>query len=193
MAVLSILGLWTADNTIFDLLNVPEGVEKQKVVDNILLQCADVSFIYSNPNTAKYAIGLWSDKNALTWVKMYETTVIEYNPIENYDRKEDWTDTRQTDNTVNQTTNANSTNTNKVHGFEAEAIVTANIEESSGNGTSDSKSNEQETATHTARLHGNIGVTTNQQMLEAERELVKFNMVDFITKSFQKEFCVMVY
>lgn len=193
MAVLSILGLWTADNTIFDLLNVPDGVEKQQVIDNILLQCADVSFIYSNPNTAKYAIGLWSDKNALTWVKMYETTVIEYNPIENYDRKEDWTDTRQTDNNIDQTTAANSTNTNKVHGFEAEAIVTANIEESSGNGTSNSKSNEQETATHTARLHGNIGVTTNQEMLEAERELVQFNMVDFITKSFQKEFCVMVY
>lgn len=193
MAVLSILGLWTADNTIFDLLNVPDGVEKQQVVDNILLQCADVSFIYSNPNTAKYAIGLWSDKNALTWVKMYETTIIEYNPIENYDRKEDWTDTRQTDNKVDQTTAANSTNTNKVHGFEAEAIVTANIEESSGNGTSNSKSNEQETATHTARLHGNIGVTSNQEMLEEERELVQFNMVDFITKSFQKEFCIMVY
>lgn len=193
MAVLSILGLWTSDNTIFDLLNVPDGVEKQQVVDNILLQCAELSFIYSDPNTAKYAIGLWSDKNALTWVKMYETTVIEYNPIENYDRKEDWTDTRQTDNNVDQTTAANSTNTNKVHGFEAEAIVTANIEESTGNGTSNSKSNEQETATHTARMHGNIGVTTNQEMLEAERELVQFNMVDFITKSFQKEFCVMVY
>lgn len=193
MAVLSILGLWTADNTIFDLLNVPYGVEKQKVVDNILLQCAEVSFIYSNPNTAKYAIGLWSDKNALTWVKMYETTIIEYNPIENYDRKEDWTDTRQTTGKVNQTTSAESENTNKVHGFEENAIVTANIEDSTGKGKSDSESNENETMIHTARMHGNIGITTNQEMLEAERELVQFNMIDYITKSFQKEFCVMVY
>lgn len=193
MAVLSILGLWTADNSIFDLLNVPDGVEKQKVVDNILLQCADVSFVYSDPNTAKYAIGLWSDKNSLTWVKMYETTVVEYNPIENYDRKEDWTDTRQTNSTVNQTTSAESENTNKVHGFEENAIVTANIEDSTGKGKSDSESNENETMIHTARMHGNIGITTNQEMLEAERELVQFNMIDYITKSFQKEFCVMVY
>lgn len=193
MAVLSILGLWTADNSIFDLLNVPDGVEKQKVIDNILLQCSEVSFIYSSPNTAKYAIGLWSDKNALTWVKMYETTVLEYNPIENYDRKEDWTDTRQTSGTTNQKTGVTSENTNKVHGFEANAIVTSNITESTGEGTTDSTSNEDATATHTARVHGNIGVTTTQRMLEEQREIAQFNMIDFITKSFQKEFCVMVY
>lgn len=40
---------------------------------------------------------------------------------------------------------------------------------------------------------GNIGVTTTQQMIEAERELVKFNIYDFIIDSFKARFCLLIY
>lgn len=193
MAVLSILGLWNADNTIFDFLNVPEGVEKDKVINNILLNCAEVSFIYSNPETAKYAIGLWSDKHALEWVKMYETTILEYNPIENYDRKEEWTDHKNANGDSSHQNTANGETTNKVHGFEENAIVTANINTSRGSDKITNKYSGTEQSTHSARIHGNIGVTTTQQMVKSQRDIVQFNMVDYITKEFQKEFCVMVY
>ena len=46
---------------------------------------------------------------------------------------------------------------------------------------------------HGARLYGNIGVTTTQQMIEAEREVVKFNIVDYIIGSFKKRFCILIY
>lgn len=193
MAVLSILGLWNADNSIFDFLNVPEGVEKNAVINNILFNCAEVSFIYSNPETAKYAIGLWSDKHAIEWVKMYETIIIEYNPIENYDRKEEWTDHKNANSNSSQKSTIKNNTTNKVHGFEAEAIVTANINEVSGSGDNAGTYSGTEQSTHSARVHGNIGVTTSMQMIQSQREIVNFNMVDYITKEFQKEFCVMVY
>lgn len=40
---------------------------------------------------------------------------------------------------------------------------------------------------------GNIGVTTTQQMIEAERELVKFNIYDIIIDSFKQRFCLLIY
>lgn len=43
------------------------------------------------------------------------------------------------------------------------------------------------------RRTGNIGVTTTQQMIREEREVAQFNTIDYITNSFKKRFCVMVY
>lgn len=40
---------------------------------------------------------------------------------------------------------------------------------------------------------GNIGVTTTQQMIEAERQLVKFNIYDYIIDSFKQRFCQLLY
>ena len=44
-----------------------------------------------------------------------------------------------------------------------------------------------------SRIHGNIGVTTSQQMIMSEREVAEFCMVDYIVNDFISRFCVMVY
>lgn len=47
---------------------------------------------------------------------------------------------------------------------------------------------------HNARIHGNIGVTTNQQMIEQELELLRhFDIYTYIAKLFEEEFCLMIY
>ena len=49
-------------------------------------------------------------------------------------------------------------------------------------------------ASHTSRIHGNIGVTTSQQMLEQELEVApKLNIIDYIVQSFKNRFCLLVY
>ena len=53
--------------------------------------------------------------------------------------------------------------------------------------------NEQGERNLETRRTGNIGVTTTQQMIREEREVVQFNTIDYITQSFKKRFCVMVY
>ena len=40
---------------------------------------------------------------------------------------------------------------------------------------------------------GNIGVTTTQQLIQQERELLELNMYDYIIDSFKSRFCVMIY
>ena len=46
---------------------------------------------------------------------------------------------------------------------------------------------------YTDKEFGNIGVTMTQQMIEAERELVKFNIYDVIIESFKQRFCLLIY
>lgn len=64
-------------------------------------------------------------------------------------------------------------------------------------GTNESSTNGTETGTIGNTLtrieQGNIGVTTTQQMIEAERELVKFNVYDLIIDSFKQRFCLLCY
>ena len=46
---------------------------------------------------------------------------------------------------------------------------------------------------HTAHIHGNIGVTTSQQMLEAELDISKWNVYEHITDLFLTEFVIPIY
>lgn len=46
---------------------------------------------------------------------------------------------------------------------------------------------------HVAHVHGNIGVTTSQQMLEQELEISKWNIYEHITDLFLTEFVIPIY
>ena len=44
-----------------------------------------------------------------------------------------------------------------------------------------------------ARISGNIGVTTTQQMIKEEREVSEFNIYSYIADRFRETFCMLVY
>lgn len=46
---------------------------------------------------------------------------------------------------------------------------------------------------NTLRAHGNIGVTTTQEMIKQEREIALFNIYDAIIEDYKHRFCVLVY
>ena len=50
-----------------------------------------------------------------------------------------------------------------------------------------------ETYSHKLRAYVNIGVTTTQEMLEAQRTLVRYNVYNEIADSFKEEFCLYIY
>ena len=85
MAWMSIMGMYEYDPTVFDNFKVPEGVNRDNVINNILLNCAELELIYTRPDIMKLGITVWSDGNQLTWKKLYKTMTVEYNPIWNVD------------------------------------------------------------------------------------------------------------
>ena len=93
---MSVLGLYTYDNTLFANMNYPEGFEtadQTNLVNNLLCELAEMEVLYTSPAFMKTIIGVWSYKEKPTWDRIYAAAQMEYNPIENYDRQESSTDT----------------------------------------------------------------------------------------------------
>lgn len=196
--ILSILGIYKFDDTIFDNLNVPEGMNKDALINKILLDLGELNVVYSKPDILKAAIGTWSISRAITWERMWTIANAEYNPLENYDRQETWTDqgSHQKSGSGNSQSSSNSTVTEKVAGFNSESLV--NARQSTGNGSGTVTNSESEsgtdTSTRTGRIHGNIGVMSSQTMAEMEISLApKLDIYSWIVEEFKQYFCIMVY
>lgn len=95
MATMSLLGLYHANNALFSGLVLPEGIDAETVTDNLLMETAELEVLFTNPYFMQNAIRAWSRKELPVWDRMWKAMQLEYNPIENYNRIEDWTDERK--------------------------------------------------------------------------------------------------
>lgn len=78
--------------SLFDEIRIPSGVDKQTLVNTILLESGEFEVIYTNPDFLKVAINTWFERKYMMldrWIKAVNT---EYAPLENYHRIETWTD-----------------------------------------------------------------------------------------------------
>lgn len=190
-----------AGGDLFQGLTLPEGLAKNTLTNNILLQGGEFEVLYSDPFFLQNAISIWADREADTFKRWVDALAIEYAPLENYDRHEDWTDTLDSDGT-SRTTGTNDTSTSGTVTTDVSAYDSTGYqpkEKVTTAETIDNDTTENNTSTldnegvHTGRIHGNIGVTTSQQMLEAELDLGYWNIYSRITDMFLKEFCIMIY
>lgn len=92
MATLTITGMYQFKDGLFNNLILPEGINKEDVINQILLDSSNFESLYTNFDFMRCAIGLWSSTWYRTFEKWQKALSLEYNPIENYDRMEDWTD-----------------------------------------------------------------------------------------------------
>ena len=228
-ATVSLLGLKRLNDGILDELVVPDGVDVELVKDNLLAETAELEVIYPDAIFMQAMIGRWSAKELPIWERLYKTTLLEYNPIENYDRMEEWTEAEDTKkNTEADATGTSKTDTDGTSTRESntdgvindQKYVSAyneveftpterdnntqnekNNSEQKDMGTVSVKTSAENTTDETGnrnllrkgRAHGNIGVTTSQQMIEAERDVALYNIIDVIINSFKNRFCLQVY
>ena len=186
------------DNTLFDNMVVPDGVSLADVVDNIIFKCGDTPLFCPEPAVMKYYLGKWSAKRLDQWKRYQKALELEYDPISNYDRIEEHEDSFthghnvETDDDLKSSNNVenliSADNSSKYQadnkGIETGSDIRDISEKHSG--TDLRKIN--------SRIHGNIGVTTSQQMLTSELELIpELNLVDYITEDFKIEFCLYIY
>ena len=220
-AKLTILGLYNADDSIFDRMVLPEGISAEQVVDDIILECAELELLYPNWDIMELAIFRWSQKSQYKWEKLFATEGLEYNPIWNKDGTIKETETKlgtgtaqskensETSGSDKQIMNADrdSTDELKVSAFDSSTYnnreqrtvnedtsteaTSVGKAESSRSGMSVSQNEEGRTYERTEQ--GNIGVTTTQQMIKEEREVSDFSIYDVIVQDFKERFCVIVY
>ncbi len=250
---LSILGMYEHDASIFKGFTVPNGVDRETCINNILLNCAELEIMYPDFDTMKLAITVWATANLYKWTKLYETTKLVYNPIWNVDaditdtitgsekrninRVTDGSNNRTIDLADNETVNLTDsetvdltdgrtldlTDTESVKGFnstswsDSKKITKGGTDDVTHSGTDDITHTGTDNTTHkgtdktavnvkentgddvvknekhTTRRTGNIGVTTTQQMIEQERNIAEFSIIEYITQSFKERFCLLIY
>lgn len=101
------------------------------------------------------------------YVDLWKTTQFEYNPIENYAMTEEFTDNVKSEGTNNAKSveKVSDTPQGKIENLQTHLSgATENEGNSSNTGKSDSL--------HKGWRKGNIGVTTSQQMIQQERDLI---------------------
>lgn len=225
------------EDDLFKNLVVPAPLNKDTAVDVILQKGADFEVLYGDPYFIQDLIGVWSNKWQATFERWAKALEIEYNPLENYDRYEDWVDSGSKFNKENgsnvRTSSSedknNSTLASQIHNdvynndeienkksaFDDGNYAPLTKTDDTINGTNDTRSmtagstddnkistdvnndykqnEEQNSDIHKGHIHGNIGVTTSQQMLSSELAIATFNVYDEIAELFLKEFVVSVY
>ena len=238
---ITLIGLYNFDNSLFDELTFPAGIDRDLAINRILNKSEEFELVYSDFEYLKDRIGIWGEMWERTFTKWVNALSVDYDPLYNYDRKELYTDTHQRDyndisnknysdgiseqssasstsasNTVTGS-ESNSTTEQKVSAYDeatysdkqregatattnqtgsgnASGETSENVTRNSvGGSESNDSGNSNEIIKHEAHLYGNIGVTTSQQMLKDELDIVTWNLYEHISDIFIEEFCILVY
>lgn len=213
--------LWGITNyypDFWDNIALPVECNKTILLDLIMERCGELYPYYQQPEHLKKNIENWFSRRQYDFSLMFQAWHSEYNPIENYNRYEDYTDTPNVSYTKTgghkdernlkdvQELENQITSDNQVSAFNTNTFSpdTQSTNDQKGNNTStqtgtvsttyqNETTTESGTRNHISHMHGNIGVTTNQQMLEAEIALRQYDIYINIVDLFEKQFLVQIY
>ena len=196
-AMINTMMFYHWDETLFNAMSIPAGIDRDLVVSAILEETSDFPIIITDLETLRFSINKWSAHRVDIWEHFLETTRYEYNPIENYDRTEEEESESTKDDTMTSSTTrtGSDTDTEAVSAFNASGLTdhtqstTSYGSGSSGTDTVDAT----DTFKRTLKVHGNIGVMSSQDMIKQEREIADFDIIDIIVNEYKKKFCILIY
>lgn len=199
----SFLGLYNHDNTIFDDLTVPAGIDKNLVQNTLMMETADLEVLQPDPVIMRQVLGWFSQRRLDAWTRVYTALSSKYQADTDVEVTEtrtpnlSYNETRTPDLTTTGQNNGADTTTTKRAGFNAGNLETAeqmetslgtgNTIHSTGNETTDRTETGSETKTTTGRHQA------AQDLISKELQLAMTDMVEYIVKDIRRNFCLLVY
>lgn len=201
---LSFLGLYNYDDSLFDALTVPTGVNKDTVVNNLMLSTNALSVVYPNPDTLKAALGMFSEMMMPTWQRAYDALQIQYEALYNMDiaesetRTPDLTHTRTPNLTSSGQNGGTDSTTTQVAAFNGNQLTDREKTSTTLGTTNTVTTSGTETTTDTGtdtteRTRTGYQGRDPQAAIQAEIDLARNNIVKMIVQDIKCNFCVMVY
>lgn len=194
LSKITILGLHQyTDGAIWDLLTLPEGMDKEVVIAEIIRQCKDFSTIYTDDELIKEAIGAWSKKwfhNFERWWKAYN---FDYEALYNLDVEATYTDDGYDNRTTDSTNRGSSTSVTSKAAYNSEEYKNSIREVVNPDLVNHGTDNLDKHNVRTEVRRGNQGVTMSQEMLTAEYDAWRANVYAMIAECFAAEFCICIY
>lgn len=192
-AKITLIGLYNYDSTLFEGLQLPEYFDKDTLVNTILLAGGEFGCIYPGVAFMKQAILLWSAKNQRYFERLAKLMQIDYEPLENYNRKEDWRDTGSgsRESEFNNTTSG--TDEGKVSAFNSSEYENRNLDTNASEDAGTSSGSSEYENHREGYARGNIGVMSSQDMYIQEMSVIGVSPYDVIAGDFINEFCIKLY
>lgn len=202
-ATVSFLGLYNYDNSIFEDLQVPAGIDKTLVQNTLMMETADLEVLQPDPVIMRQVLGWFSQRRLDAWTRVYTALSSKYQADTDVEVTEtrtpdlSYNETRTPDlTTTGQNTGADTTTTKRA-GFNAGNLETAeqmetslgtgNTIHSTGNETTDRTETGSETKTTTGRHQA------AQDLISKELKLAMTDTVEYIVKDIRRNFCLLVY
>ena len=186
---ISLQGIYNLDSTIFDDTVLPQGLDKEVFINNLLEQSYEFEVLYPNPSYLKAMLKQYSMMRMHAWQRMYNVLTKDYNALENAQLVEEVT----TNTTGTQQGNSNGTRNqiNKVTGYDSVNAVPSGENEDTNNDTYSNNSTGKSVVK--SERHGSIGVVTPQSMLMQELQVCKHNVIEYIIDDILQKFTIMLY
>ena len=198
------------EHSVFEGLELPEGINKDDLIGAITLRCQEFELLYSDPDFMTAAVTLWGKKYYWTFNKWVSLMNTQYDPLYNKDYHEVTNDTHQgtsqssgnSQTTNNLQTNVDATNTHSEKAYNSGSTFVPTTQDETHSGTSDTgtvsgtasnTASDSYTKTHSYHGYGNIGITSAQELFQKEIDVAKFNLMNQIADLFCQEFCIMIY
>lgn len=211
------------------------GVQPADALEYSAIDFADLECIYTLPEIVKIAAMVYA-KNAKKYAMLLQVYNVEYNPIDNVDAHEEFTDTRTPD--ITRTSSSEGTSSSEVKNNQERTTTdtpnnykttteisknpydnpgytpetkqettdsgsrtttesfsgAADTSSASSAGSSSSTETGTETIVHTSYRHGNIGVTSTQQLITQQIELApKMDILSIVFADLIDAVCIQVW
>lgn len=195
--MVTLLDLLTENPNLLSNITLPEEMDRETLVNQILFEGCNLYPIYQDPILFKRMVEHYFTMRLQIHEELAKTLEYTYNPLENYDRIEDRERTGSGTESYNRSREmeGNATTEEQVSAYN-ETTYQPQSKTITDTTNSDGEELSRETGeegTEHSRIHGNIGVTTSQQMLEQQRRVVKFSLYEFIAAHFLKTFMIGLY
>lgn len=178
---------------IFDDIILPDGIERATLIERIMIRCGEFSVMHTNINYMHHQILNFFSCHYWTFDRWIKAINVEYDPLENYNRYEEYVGAGSNEGSTSNSGTDSGTDTLTKAAFNSSSYEPYEKNTTSGsssmNGTNEGTYEDE----HNIHTHGNIGVTTSQQMLQSEIDIARFNIYQAIADLFADEFCIMVY
>lgn len=241
LVMYTLWGMYKAYPEILNNIELPEGMGKDIMLDYIFMYAGTNETRYSDPLLMERLVKRWFSARKHDFSMMWKALHVEYNPIENTDRYEDYwrtyertgngkeersgnqttqltgetsgtgntegTQTRTPNLTAEETTSAFDSEVYQPYKKRVDSGTEVIASEENSNSNAKSKQNGSVTEKsdinrneslkdeekHGLHSHGNIGVTTNQEMINEELKLRRYDLYKQIALLFEDEFTITVY
>lgn len=194
--------LYDDDSTLFTTLQLPSGLDLSMLRSLILAELGELDTICMDASALKAYHAAWSAKWLPSWTRMQTALVEAYDPLHNYDRTESETigiETSGGDSVTESSEEGGSdTTVRSRQGFNSQDYVGTDRDVHTPGRTVSTESattlGSHHDTTRDTHIFGNIGVTTSQQMLEAEMKLrEEYSIYGVIVGMYRRDICVGVW